>query len=434
MTEIQSGGSTLQVKQILSDSTPFAGANIDAKISSIAVAASQPQIAQPQLTLPIKAAMDDTTLVGTIKSGNDYLLSNNYTVGGTGRSDAGGSGEITATKIVAALTESIVTLLAYIPSPAGNSRAAIYTDNSGTPLTLLNESGSQVSVSGFNSYTIPSTALTGGTTYWIAINQDSGFNLAALAGTPGTNTRAFKAWAYGAFQATLSGITLDNIVPFMGYVSSITTGTIKSNSIAKNTNIGLRYWGSINWNLVAGAALSTVAIKICDSSGNPLHTNFVTIDPSEFARFPLLRPVVLTAGSNGQTTWNLTTLGSGSNSGDALINELGVLAEAVLVELATNGSTYTTLIRTNDPTSIAVGQFYEDITNSIAPQIKTNGTGIVISTSKLRVSYIVNIALSNTTIKLQIQLNRNASGDTSPSIQLLADNSNYVQAGQVAIV
>lgn len=148
-------------------------------------------------------------------------LSPNVTVGGTGRSDAGGVNTITATKVMAPHTESIVTLLTYIPAPAGNSRAAIYTDSSGTPLTLLNESGSQLSVTGFNSYTIPSTALTFGTTYWIAINQDSGFNLAALAGAPGTNTRAFKNWAYGAFQATLTGITEDGIVPYMGYISTL---------------------------------------------------------------------------------------------------------------------------------------------------------------------------------------------------------------------
>jgi len=207
-------------------------------------------------------------------------------------------------------------------------------------------------------------------------------------------------------------------------LTNIISGTIKSASITKDANIGLRYWGDTMANLVAGAAGSTIAAKICDSAGTPLHSNFVTIASSEYARIPLERPVVLTASSGGQTVWDFTSL----SNADAFINELGVLAKALIVELALDGTNYTVLKE--------VTNFNEDIINILAPRITlVSGMGVVNGTSKLRATYIVNISLSNTTIKLQVQLNRLAVGDTSPSIQpFVGDATKYVGAGQVAII
>ncbi len=202
------------------------------------------------------------------------------------------------------------------------------------------------------------------------------------------------------------------------------SGTLISSAIAKDANIGLRYWGDIRANLVAGAAGSTIAMKICNSAGTALHTNYVTIPSTEYARIPLERAVILTATSGSQTVWNFTSL----TNADAFINELGVLAKALIVELAIDGTNYTVLNEGTD--------FAEDISNILAPKITlVSGAGVTNAVSKLRATYIVNIPLSNTTIKLQVQLNRIAVGDTSPSIQpLVGDATKYVSAGQVAIV
>jgi len=201
-------------------------------------------------------------------------------------------------------------------------------------------------------------------------------------------------------------------------------GHIYSQTLVKDANIGLRYWGDIVANLAAGATGSTIKMKICDSAGTPLHSNFVTINSSEYARIPLERSVALTATSGSQTVWNFTSL----TNADAFINELGVLAKALIVELALDGTNYTVLKE--------VANFNEDISNILAPRITlVSGTGVVSGTSKLRATYIVNIPLSNTTIKLQVQLNRVAVGDTSPSIQpFVGDATKYVSAGQVAII
>jgi len=412
-----------------SDGVKPAGANIDIKASTMQHTLLQAIAATVQkLTLEQKAAMDEATYTFIFKSGNNYVLllpsdehndsSVDTTIWSPPETVLEDATEISIWGINAAGAKVLLYLQSLDFSVDNTnyieSQLKAGAGGGGPSLQQLIVTGASEHI-----YTLPAS----GAYKTYKIYKSAG-NLKIDADTVNVLSEAD---ANTSFSYKLSANGDGNTTVFQNYFRPYInplTGTIKSASIIKNANIGLRYWEELVANLVAGTAGSTIKMKILDSTGAALHTNFVTIAPAEYARIPLLRPIVLTATSGSQTVWNLTSL----SNADAFINELGVLANVILVELAKDGTNYTVLAKTTD--------FTEDITNPMAPKITlVSGTGVISGTSKLRVSYIVNIALSNTTIKLQIQLNRVDGGDTSPSITPLpGDASNYVMGGQVAII
>lgn len=348
-----------------------------------------------KMTLMQKAAMDGAIYVGIEKSGNNYLL------GTTLFNDA---------------TEYSVPPLSGTYIQTGGASYTILTNSTITIGITTNDLGNERHI--YGGYTKNSTNVVD----VVLIGSGIGTNTWQTGNISVIQNDVIRFWHHADGSEWGQGKTYNACVKSV--TSPSLTGIIKSNAIVKDANIGLRYWGDINANLVAGAAGSTIKAKICNSAGTALHSNFVTIAAAEYARIPLERPVVLTATSGSQTVWNFTSL----SNADAFINELGVLAKAIIVELALDGSTYTTLKEVTD--------FNEDISNILAPKITlVSGTGVVSGTSKLRATYIVNIPLSNTTIKLQVQLNRVVATDTSPSIQpFVGDATKYVGAGQVVIL
>lgn len=414
-----------------------------------------------KLTLEQKAAMDETSYSGITKSGNNYVLDN----GNVTYTKVNVVGETnTASRAMKSITpvgnfsynfEINVTTMA-IPSIAapliicdsnGNIDSGISNGvgcvlGDGSPSLTISKwvAGARTSGTGIG--------LTAGTLYYCTLaRSETTLTLSVYTNSARTNheisspqTLTVVSDAFGFisvannyaglggtrtyFVQNLEGQVFTTYSVYGNLVIGFTTGSINSNTITKDANIGLRYWSDIGANLITGASGSTVKMKILNSAGSALHTNYVTIASGEYLRIPLERPVTITATSGSQTVWNFTSL----SNADALINELGVLAKAILVELALDGTNYTVLRE--------VADYTEDISNILAPKITlVSSSGIVSGTSKLRATYIVNIPLSNTTIKLQIQLNRVAVGDTSPSIQPhIGDATKYVSAGQVAIV
>ena len=407
-----------------------------------------------KLTLEQKAAMDEATYVDVTKSGNNYTITNNGTGLGDSYSETNKDSQINlslynggsfrsiggqAFIASSANTNMLTSCKFYIKkagAPTGSAYARLYALSGSVGTTGIGTGSPLASSAAFDVSTLTTSdaliTFTFSSPY--ALSPNTGYVI-ALEYTTGGDSVNYVIMGIDSSSPTHSGNACYNqngswtalpdsdAIFYMYYTTTTTTGTIKSAAIVKDANIGLRYWGDIVANLVAGAAGSTIKAKVCDSAGTALHTNFVTIAAAEYARIPLERPVTLTATSGSQTVWNFTSL----SNADAFINELGVLAKVLLVEITLDGTNYTVLKEGTD--------FNEDISNILAPKITlVSGTGVVSVTSKLRATYIVNIPLSNTTIKLQIQLNRVASGDTSPSIQpLVGDATKYIGAGQVAI-
>lgn len=89
--------------------------------------------------------------------------------------DSIGSGAIEAFKSTATTTGAATRLLIYLTVSGRATKLGLYTHNAGSnqPQTLL-ASGAFTSVSGWNTVTIPATAVTSGATYWLAVLATNG--------------------------------------------------------------------------------------------------------------------------------------------------------------------------------------------------------------------------------------------------------------------
>jgi phosphotransferase system IIB component len=85
----------------------------------------------------------------------------------------------------------------------GNVKVALYTDNSGSPGTLINANNTGAAViTGWNNITIPSTAVISGTNYWIAYNSTT--NCVGYYSSPGGGA-VFRALSYSTDFPALAG-------------------------------------------------------------------------------------------------------------------------------------------------------------------------------------------------------------------------------------
>jgi hypothetical protein len=80
--------------------------------------------------------------------------------------------------------------------------AGIYTDNSGEPGTLLNQSAISSGTAGWNIIDIPATPLVSGTAYWLVFTAES----AAVAMLSGGSSNTVKSYAYAWSSVTGSGL------------------------------------------------------------------------------------------------------------------------------------------------------------------------------------------------------------------------------------
>jgi hypothetical protein len=121
---------------------------------------------------------------------------------------------LTATQFTCPASGSVNRIVFYVPITAGASgRVALYGSGGvNLPGALLAESASQALVTGWNTFVISSTAVTGGTTYWLA-NQVS--NNAAFLGIYNDDSEYWKSldrypFTYGGYPdpfGSVSGIT-----------------------------------------------------------------------------------------------------------------------------------------------------------------------------------------------------------------------------------
>jgi hypothetical protein len=91
-----------------------------------------------------------------------------------GMSTAGnGSNQIELARFKATSTGTLNSITVFVPSPSGNGIAGIYSDNSGSPGTLIVQ-GSQQALSAQVAFTISgSVTITQGTNYWLAVETQS---------------------------------------------------------------------------------------------------------------------------------------------------------------------------------------------------------------------------------------------------------------------
>ena len=90
---------------------------------------------------------------------------------------------------------AVQSITAYFKTTGFSAKAAIYTDNNGAPSTLITQSNAQaVSVSGWQTFTIPQTSITAGY-YWLCIVSSSVSSTGAMT-TTSANTHAWRSTPY----------------------------------------------------------------------------------------------------------------------------------------------------------------------------------------------------------------------------------------------
>jgi hypothetical protein len=155
-----------------------------------------------------------------------------------------------------------------------------------------------------------------------------------------------------------------------------------------------------------------------DSYATALNTTKFTIEPSNPSIY-LTRMGLdsITASSSSQTIWYMTVAGGMSalpNHGTILATEIGVCSVLKIEKsVLGNFSDIITLIRDTD-------YVIDYSTRTATKIILSSGTGIVSGQSKLRLSWISDIAsigaTHNTILKVRVFLNRTTSGEASPFI------------------
>ena len=111
----------------------------------------------------------------TAASSNSSILGNNA-IGPF--NDNGDLGAMFSSQFVASSTGTITTLNTYVytvgTGATNHGEMALYSDSGGSPHTLLANSASTVlTANSWNSFSIPSTAVTAGTNYWLMFEADS---------------------------------------------------------------------------------------------------------------------------------------------------------------------------------------------------------------------------------------------------------------------
>lgn len=131
-------------------------------------------------------------VIGSDLSGADRTLANNY---------------LCLCQFTAVMTD-LVLQIRVSAAGSGNFKAALYTDNSNNPGTLMNSSASVPVVSGINVVPFPSTPIVSGTKYWLAIVSSGASNIINATSTGGTSRYVWLSYE-NDFPATPSALTND---------------------------------------------------------------------------------------------------------------------------------------------------------------------------------------------------------------------------------
>lgn len=142
--------------------------------------------------------------------------------------DTPGGNNICATRVTASQSIIAANLNLYIASgAAGYVRMGIYTDNSGSPGTLLAQTSSIAAANGWLTGSIPDTALTSGTNYWLV------FIFSQTGSHTRYNSSGALKWAsytYGALPSTAPAMTGSNTATYSFYASGYAAGLDKLGS------------------------------------------------------------------------------------------------------------------------------------------------------------------------------------------------------------
>jgi|GEM_PF-1235052 hypothetical protein len=241
-------------------------------------------------TTGLEVSTDYNYISGTLSStfapgeGRLYAISTDVHVGldtvGS-NTDNPSDNTFIATKATANQNETVDRLNLYIDSNAvGTARLGIYTDNNGSPGTLLAQTGDITLVNGWNTGDITSTNLTSGTDYWLVVNfnQQGSHPRYNASGT----IKFRQNYTYGALPSTAPDMTNIITATYSFYASGMTTDvgldTVGSNTDNPSDNTFIATKATANQNetvdwlnlYIDSNAVGTARLGIyTDNNGSP---------------------------------------------------------------------------------------------------------------------------------------------------------------------
>jgi hypothetical protein len=115
-----------------------------------------------------------------------------------------------------AVASGNITTFKFDASASGNVKVAIYSDSSGAPGSLLNAVNTSTPVTaGWNSITIPSTAVVSGTYYWLSYSSDATIGYYQS----GTGTLYYQSATYSSFSFPASPSGLSTLTGSVGLLA-----------------------------------------------------------------------------------------------------------------------------------------------------------------------------------------------------------------------
>ncbi len=180
--------------------------------------------------------------------------------------DTGMGGAMSATKFTASKSGTITTLYAYIgttgTSPVGEM--AIYSDvgTSRPGSKLASSASTSLTGNSWNSFTISSTSVTAGTSYWLAYNTNDSSNNNLAVNWDLSNPSWYKAQTYNSWQSpTTTGSAFTGAYSMYGTITSTITDVFSTSLFRLSQTGAVTIQNSVD---------SSSAFQVLDTSSNQI--------------------------------------------------------------------------------------------------------------------------------------------------------------------
>ncbi|HEV7453795.1 MAG TPA: carbohydrate binding domain-containing protein [Candidatus Saccharimonadales bacterium] len=194
--------------------------------------------------------------------------------------DSGNNGQLSTSQITSSASAGTLnTVSVYFQNANGNAQASLYADTGAdAPGALLATGVSQATVEGWNTFAMPTTAITATTKYWISFNVTSS---TLRYGSQNVGKSAYKTVTYGTwpnpFGAPSSTNNSFSYYVYMTYTPSGSIDSFNGNLFALTTAGSATFKNSTDsttgFQVQNSSANSIITVKTSDSSTTNLITN-----------------------------------------------------------------------------------------------------------------------------------------------------------------
>jgi len=389
-----------------------------------------------------------------------------------GPSTSTAMGYIVGNKFTLGESGTVTSISLYVATASGNARVAIYSDSSGSPGTLIVQSGSEaVTTTGWRTFTVTGTSLSPGS-YWLFFQVDSSSFKTTYSQTGGV--RRLVSYAYGAFPGTFPGGGKSDSVLFSIYASyttadysisaspdtlTISKGSSDTSTITVTSTVGgfnspvtlsctslptgvtclfnpnpvtppagSSTTSTLTLNVDATATDGYYTINVVGTAGSISHSTPITLEIISGPDFTITtspNTLTLAPGDSGASMITVTSVAGYSDPVSLSISGLPSGATGIFdptpVTPPADGSAQSTLTISTDPT-VATGTFTLTVTATSGPKEHT-------TTITLRIPIPKSHHFSVRTGITKIIVTLTWTGTESITIQLASPTTTYTESG-----